>query len=240
MRLPDQRTPVGTVELARAYRAAWLEPEPPSASTLALLLAQWALETGWGRACHHFNLGNAKATPDWPGDVCFFPCNEVLSAAGAAGAIERAGTRTDEDDGPDAEVTEWLPGGRAVVWFYPDNPACCFRAFATLQEGAADHLQLLRRRFAAAWPALLRGDAATFCQQLKAQRYYTADLVSYQSAVVSLQRQLVRQLEGVDLDEPPRTDLPPVINPDAVLGLVWQTGMESIRATDFRRDDEDS
>ena len=76
-------------------------------------------------------------------------------------------------------------GGR-VVWFDPPHPACRFRAFDTLDEGALDYLALLRRRYVSAWPAVLVGDPVAFVRALKRARYFTADEEPYVRAVASL------------------------------------------------------
>ena len=73
-----------------------------------------------------------------------------------------------------------------VVWYDPPNPACAFRAFRTLEEGAVDHLAFLRKRFAAAWHAVELGDPRVFVQQLKAHGYFTADEKPYENSVASI------------------------------------------------------
>ena len=161
---PDQLTPVAVSDLYDALGAAWrarFGEEAPRRSLL-VLLAQWAEETGRGRAMHCFNLGNIKGRPDGSDgrDWTFFRCNEVID-------------------------------GR-VRWFDPPDPACCFRAYGTLEAGAADYLDELARRFASAWPAVLAGDPADFAHRLKAARYYTADEHAYAAALVSLVREFDR------------------------------------------------
>ncbi|HMA97200.1 MAG TPA: hypothetical protein VKP30_31160, partial [Polyangiaceae bacterium] len=58
------RTPMSAnearVHLELAYRSTM--NEPPRANTLALLLAQWALETGIGQNMWGYNYGGLKAT----------------------------------------------------------------------------------------------------------------------------------------------------------------------------------
>ena len=81
-----------------------------------------------------------------------------------------------------------------VVWFEPDNPACCFRAFPTLDAGALDYLQTLHRRFQSAWPAVVAGDPARFSHLLKRSRYYTADEAQYTKTLVALFREFSRTL----------------------------------------------
>lgn len=54
-----------------------------------------------------------------------------------------------------------------------------FRAFATLDAGAADYVRLLAHRFARAWPAVLAGDVEAFARTLHELGYYTASVDSY-------------------------------------------------------------
>jgi hypothetical protein len=83
-----------------------------------------------------------------------------------------------------------------TVWFDPDHPACCFRAFATLDEGAEAYLTSLsaHRKFKQAWPEVLEGDAAQFVEKLKVAGYFTADVKVYKAGVTSLNRQFLREI----------------------------------------------
>lgn len=91
-----------------------------------------------------------------------------------------------------------------VVWFYPKDPACCFRAFTTLDAGVADYLALLKQRFAGAWPAVLSGDPVAFGHALKVQRYYTADEHQYCATLSALFNEfsssLGHSINGVPVD----------------------------------------
>lgn len=66
-------------EAAYALREAWnkLYLAYPSIESLALLWAQWALETGRGKAIHCYNFGNIKRSSDE--DYCMYRCNEILN-----------------------------------------------------------------------------------------------------------------------------------------------------------------
>ena len=179
--LPDRLTPCAVADVGLALYVAWRElfGEEPGRGSLLVLLAQWALETGRGKACHCYNLGNAKSVDGDGYDYTFFRCNEVI-------------------------------GGR-VVWFDPPHPACRFRAFETLEAGAADYLALLHRRFASAWPAVLAGDPADFAHRLKAARYYTANEAAYAAGLTSLfcefDRTVPRDVPGVpDVTSAPTGD----------------------------------
>ncbi|HEX4336997.1 MAG TPA: glucosaminidase domain-containing protein [Polyangiaceae bacterium] len=59
-----QRTPLSGSEAAQAIESAWTDVmgEPPSKSTVAVLTAQWAHETGRGRSMLNYNFGGIKGT----------------------------------------------------------------------------------------------------------------------------------------------------------------------------------
>lgn len=162
-RLEDQLTPVAPAQVCEALHNGWRNQfdTTPHRTSLLVLLAQWALETGRGRSMHCFNLGNVKSNQQ-SGDWCFFRCNEILKGK--------------------------------VVWFEPDDLACCFRAFKTVEDGALDYLQTLHRRFQRAWPAVLAGDPAAFSHLLKLQRYYTASEAQYTKTLVSLFNEFSRTI----------------------------------------------
>ncbi|HWP06900.1 MAG TPA: peptidoglycan-binding protein [Polyangiaceae bacterium] len=86
--------------------------------------------------------------------------------------------------------------GGKVRWFQPDEPECCFRAYPTLDAGAADYLTTLRERFQKAWPAVLAGDAAAFSHLLRESKYYTADEQQYTKTLQALFHEFDRSLPG--------------------------------------------
>jgi hypothetical protein len=179
--LPSIRTRCSPAELYAALAEAAPELQRKS---LLVLLAQWSLETGEGRECRCWNLGNAKGRPDgsdgrsWQ----YFSCNEILPAKVAARIVAAAPPRK-SGTSPSAAITSTRPNGDVVIWFYPNHPYACFRAFATLDEGARDYVQMQRIRFASAWPAVLAGDPAAFGHALKLAHYYTADEAGYVGAL---------------------------------------------------------
>lgn len=192
--LPAVRTPVSPGDVARALVSAWYAlfgSPPPRRESIAILLAQWALETGKGRSMWCFNLGNAKSRPGDGRSWTFYACNEVLSPAQAAHYVATAQPRTGGKTGPNAVATS-----ATVVWFYPSHPACRFRAFHTLDEGAVDYLGMLNKRFAGAWPAVVSGDPAAFSHALKLQGYYTASETLYTRGVLALFAEMMK----VDFD----------------------------------------
>jgi len=80
--LPDLKTPVAPAELYAALRRAWpaiVQDTLVTRPALLVLCGQWAFETGWGHACHRYNLGNAKHVPGDGHEWCEFPCTEVIN-----------------------------------------------------------------------------------------------------------------------------------------------------------------
>jgi len=161
-KLPATKTACTPTELGDALVRAWraIQDEEPSRDAILVLLAHVRLECGWDaatgkfKACHAWNLGNAKHAENDGRDWCEYACDEIING-------ER-------------------------VWFEPPHPACRFRAYRTLAEGAADYLALLRKRFSGAWGRVVAGDPSGFVRALKARGYFTADLEPYERAVVSI------------------------------------------------------
>lgn len=185
MYLPAKRTPVTSLEMLEAIGKAAPELGRPS---LVLLTGHSSLETGAWKSMWCFNVGNAKATPGGAGGWTFLPmCDEYLKPATAHALVAKAKPRTDGKPGLDAALGgKSQSDGDLQVLFYPSHPADCFRAFATLDDGVRDHVALLRRRFASAWPHVVSGDVAAFCMALAAAHYYTADQARYTAAVVDI------------------------------------------------------
>ena len=195
-RLSPAVTTATVAELSRALVHSWGEATAPSADGLAVLVAQWALETGWGKSCHAWNLGNVKSVQGDGHDYTFFACWEVLTKAQAASALATATLRAD-GTGPNVTTGKARNDGKVEVWFYPDHPGCRFRAFDSLEHGAAAYLAKLRSRFARAWPYVEAGDPSGFAAALKSQGYFTAPLDGadgYRPLLVGIYNRVVKQV----------------------------------------------
>ena len=173
-RLPAVKTPTPVADLIQALWAAWIKffgVPPANRESIWILTAQTGLETGWMSQCYGWNLGNVKSREGDGYDYQFYACNEILSLAQAQKYVAK--------DPTTAKVTTVRSDGKAIIWFYPDNPGCRFRAHQSLHEGALDHLRLLVRRFEKAWPEVIEGDVRGYSHALRLQKYYTADEASY-------------------------------------------------------------
>jgi len=123
----------------------------PSKKSLAVLFAQWSLETGQGASCWNNNLGNIKAK-DTEGEVIEY-C--VLKG-----------------------VWEIVNGKKIIL--PPEDPGSWFRSFPTLTEGVKFHFNFLKnKRYKAAWVAVEEGDYKKFASLLRKQGYYTASEEDY-------------------------------------------------------------
>lgn len=213
--LPPTITSVSAEEAWNALGRAYLATRgaAPSRETLACLAAQWALETGWGKEMRCFNVGNVKATPKWAGDFAFFATSERLSPEAAQGALNRAGQRPDGT--PDVAVPDWTPNekGKVRVLFYPRNPATKFRAFPSLDQGAAEQIRTLNTSFPTTLPALESGDPDAWARALHRARYYTADPDVYADTLGKVHADLLRRNYAVPTSAtPPTPPTPPTPN----------------------------
>ena len=178
--LPHEKTPVTRQQMADAMYTAWVRyfGTTPSKPTIQVLMAQWALETGEGKSMHNFNVGNVKSRDGDGHNFTYFACWERLSKASAE-AMQAA-------DPGRVKITRYYSDGKCKVWFYPEHPACRFRAFKTLERGLIDHLAILsnHKAFKKAWPAVRAGDPKLYAKLLKEARYYTAPLHDYTKGVL--------------------------------------------------------
>lgn len=171
--LNAEKTNVTPQQMALAlYQAYWTYfNSPPSKDTVRVLLAQWALETGWGKSMWCYNVGNAKSREGDGYDYCFFKCNEILARSVAERLLQ--------EDPEHVQISTYRPDDTCIVWFLPKHLWCRFRAFKTLEDGVYDHLKMVVRTFDRAWPYAVAGDPEGYCQALKEQKYFTADLSVY-------------------------------------------------------------
>ena len=182
----------------------------PKPTTLAILLAQSALESGHWKSCWNWNLGNVKASDRWGGHFTCIKLNEVLRGRGTVWFAPEG-----ELSSKDGE----LVGVRYAV--PPGHPQTRMRAFQELAAAVTDHVRFLfvdttpldgrPNRYQKAADAAIAGYAATFAHELKVAGYYTANEESYTRAVISLTDKFITTARSLDsnrdgyvdeLDEP--------------------------------------
>lgn len=189
-------TPVTSEELYQELARAWIEmlSERPLKWSVALLVAQWALETGWGKSMHCFNTGNIKSGASGTRCWTFFTCGEELAEA-HANRLQAAQPNLVVIRKRYSEMIAGKPIAKASVYFRPKHPACRFRAYRTLREGVSDYLSFIRIRFSAAWPAVVIGNPGQFAHALKLSGYYTASEAKYAIGLSNIHSKLCRSLE---------------------------------------------
>lgn len=143
-----------------------------------ILMAHWALETGRGRKCMNYNIGNFKALPgrDW----CYFTTWERIQGTKAHEMLEASTT-----DAP-CEFVSQLPSLAVIIKFKPKHPAAKFCAYLTFEKGLKDYIRHLQARFPDVWTAMAQGDPVAFTDALWADRYFTGDLGVYTQSIRSL------------------------------------------------------
>lgn len=242
-KVADRLTPITVQKFLSVLGHAWVNTlgTTPKKESLLVLAAQSALETGRWKYNHNYNFGNVKGVPDGDGrDYSYYACNEIFDI-GVAAAYQAKST----PDHP-AKIAAQREDGKAEIWFYPEHPACCFRAYsveddqgvvddeASVLAGMADYLGLLFNRFQSAWPAVVNGDPAEFVRRLKASGYFTADLEPYLRSVKSL----FNEFSKVDFD----FDTLPIMSDAArakalaLIQITYQESFNSLRIEEANKD----
>lgn len=158
--VPTVSTVLSEPEAVYWMKEAWktLLGEYPKLNQLALLRAQWGLETGHGVHSRCNNMANIKKhfKPDDGHDWCQYDCSEVLNGK--------------------------------EIWFKPPHPQTNFRAYSSPWEGFLDYVKFLsqRTRYKDAWKALLTGDVAAYNKELKKAGFYTAGEEHYLKLLTSI------------------------------------------------------
>ncbi len=178
-------------DFARALLEVW--PEATKAQA-GVLWAHFAGETGDGKYCWNWNLGNVKhvqgdgfdyvalagvwegfkvGDEDDDGDV-----DEVDRALFLA-RLERSGMWT-RDPSPDhARAVGPL---KLSVLATKGNPATWFKSYASLEEGMRAFVDAKRRpggRYSSAWQFVLAGNPEEYGRELGRKGYYTASQDAY-------------------------------------------------------------
>jgi hypothetical protein len=208
---------------------AWVQlfENQPKEGSLLCMLSQWVLETGWGKSCWCWNIGNFKSRAGDGRDWCMYECDERFDPATAQKYIDGAQPRADGSGLPNAAWKSDNKDDTVTVYFWPDHQVTRFRAYKTVQDGAHDYVESLFNRFTKAWPAILAGDPDQFVHQLKVQKYFTGNEESYRKTTSSL----FRSFKGKKFD---MNNLPIFSEAytEQVMDLVALTIADSLRDTD--------
>lgn len=188
--LPAVPTPVREIEFLAEVQK--LEPQL-SPAALSVLLAHWGIETGRGKKCIAYNVGNIKAPTISQNHYCYFATYERLLTMHADRVVEAS-----TEQAPAIKIQDF-GSNFTLVLFRPSHPACRFRAYETLADGVADYLDFLKEKFGPAWEFVESGDPLMFAHKLKEKGYYTAEEGVYAKALKRLWGQymsLIRQLQN--------------------------------------------
>jgi hypothetical protein len=173
---------------------AWPQLNNAGARTLT---AQFMAETGGGKYCFNWNLGNVKAGANEP-HMYLRGVWEVSAPAAGQNAVAGAGGLA--HIATDAEIKQhgWShPSGTSVVVFQPPHPQCRFRAYVSLADGAQRwmrHHQSIALRNPTYLASLNAADIAAVAHALKQAGYYTAGEGDYARAMASRKAEVDRAL----------------------------------------------
>jgi hypothetical protein len=192
--VPVKTTTPKPVEVVSALHEAWPALTYEGARTLA---AQFMAETGNGRYCFDWNLGNVKSGPNEP-HMYLRNVWEVMSPERAKAEVERAKGLAHVATTDEIKSRGWsCPAGQAVVVFQPPDPQCRFRAYASFAEGARkwlDYHQAIARNDPTFLASVNRGDTAAVAHALKRAHCYTAAEADYARLMAAKKTELDRAL----------------------------------------------
>lgn len=207
--------PLTQLEAAQALEQAWITllGYKPSIDCIAVLFAQFGLETGYGRFSHAYNFGNIKSSPN--DGYCWteFTCNEII------------GGKTVYYSPPSIYCR--FRGFKTAY-----DGAVNYIGFLLQKKGYAN-----------AWAEVIKGDPVNFCAQLKVSHYFTADLTQYTNGVVSICNSFKTKYANVDLSThiAPANDVPiPLFTSDEISHIDGQIALSLSRSADEDLQNHDS
>jgi hypothetical protein len=159
------------------------------------LTAQFMAETGGGKYCFNWNLGNLKASANDP-HMYLRNVWECDSPAGADAQVAKANGLARIATAAEIRAHGWKCPKVTVV-FDPPHPQCRFRAYASLQDGAQrwlGHRQRIAKGNADYVTALNAGDIGRVAHALKQARYYTAGEADYARSMTRTRAQIDKAL----------------------------------------------
>lgn len=178
------QTTVATIPgVYEAVRANWPELTDAGGRTLT---CQFVAETGEGKSCFNWNLGNMKSPrTDVPHMYLQFTweCYGEKQAEAAMRANPGLVRYAEPDE---IRKRGWRCVNRVVV-FTPPHPAARFRAFASLSEGAkrwVAHHQRIATTQAGYLEALNAGDIPEVARRLDRAKYASASEADYRKGML--------------------------------------------------------
>jgi hypothetical protein len=187
-----KRTTPSARDVVQMLLTAWPDLKQTGARTLT---AQFMAETGDGRYCFNWNLGNVKAGPN---DQHMYLRNvwECESEAAAKTSVANANGLAHIATAAERKQHGWNCPAATVV-YQPPHAVCRFRAYNSLADGAqrwVQHHQRIALQNAKYLPALTSGDIPAVAHALKEARYFTASEASYAQAMSAKKKVIDSQL----------------------------------------------
>jgi hypothetical protein len=181
-------------QVVPVLRDVWPEIGELGARTLA---AQFSIETGAGRHCYNYNIGNHKAGPTephmylrgiWEG-VARSEFERMQNSAPFGKYVREESQRDIQKKG------HAVPPGKIVVILDPPHPGARFRANATLELGVERFAALHKRignKNGPYLPALRAGDSRSVARILgsPAVGYFTGNVDAYAQGMIN-QRDII-------------------------------------------------
>jgi hypothetical protein len=180
---PNEVATKNTVPAAKdvvsMLRQGWSELNEQGARTLT---AQFLHETGGGKYCFNWNLGNVKAKDASVLHMYLRNVWEGLDAGAADATVARSNGLAHIATADEIKAHGWQIPGKTIVVFQPPHDAARFLAYPSLSEGASGWLTR-HKGYATAHAEYLgylnAGDCANVAHALKSYRYYTGDEAVY-------------------------------------------------------------
>ncbi len=181
-------------DVVALLKTAWLELTDNGARTLC---AQFQHETGGGRFCFNWNLGNVKSGSDVP-HMYLRNVWELELPERAAFNVANLPALAHIATPQECNAHGWTcPSSKVVVVYQPPHFQCRFRAYASLAEGAAKWMgnhQRIAGTLAEYLGQVNAGDCAGVAHSLKLAHYYTGDETVYALSMSAKKAQLDKEL----------------------------------------------
>jgi hypothetical protein len=160
------------------------------------LTAQFWHETGGGRYCFNWNLGNIKALDSVP-HMYLRNVWELYRVRSEAQKAATSALATFASAELIAKKGWGCPPGCTIVVFQPPHGQCRFRSYASLSEGAAkwvEHHRKIAAKDPDYLPNLNAGNLTGAAHDLREARYYTGDEGGYARAMLRARETVLKLL----------------------------------------------
>jgi hypothetical protein len=134
--VPIIKTEFSKQALTEALIIAWrkIYDYLPSKQQIAILFANWSIETNQNTICYNWNFGKLRHFASNNG------CNIKYIMVDS--------------------VTKLINGQKIIL--YPPNPGTWFRSFSNLEESAMFYIDMIKTHYPSRWKAVVEGDPTKF------------------------------------------------------------------------------